>query len=124
MFLMENDLADIASMKTVVAQICRQTQECSYFLCDYSKTKNFCESTRDTWSSSSSHLPCFAGIRLGKNVLSQTDDTITTYNAVFDDLMEQFRNRAARDTVVVVHRVLEGVQELSEWFMLQTLDYF
>jgi len=69
-------------------------------------------------------LTFFAGIRLGKNVLSQTDGMVTTYNAVFDDLMEQFRNRAARDTVVVVHRVLEGVQELSECFMRQTLDYF
>lgn len=43
---------------------------------------------------------------------------------MFDDLMQQFRDRAARDTVVVVHRMLEGIQELSRCFMLSTLDVF
>ena len=66
----------------------------------------------------------FAGIRLSKNVISQTGDTVQTYNAVFDDLMEQFRDRAARDTDMVVNWVLEGVQELSECFMWQILHDF
>ncbi|KAG1792328.1 uncharacterized protein HD556DRAFT_1380511 [Suillus plorans] len=94
-FLTENDLAALTSMKSVVVRICQQTLECSYFLRDYSKSKNF-------W------------IRLGRNVVSETDGRVKGYNTVFDDLMQQFRDRAARDTVVVVHRIkLEGIQELG-----------
>jgi hypothetical protein len=37
---------------------------------------------------------------------------------MFDNLIQQFQDRAAQDTAVVVHRILEGVQELSKCFMI------
>ncbi|KAG1896785.1 uncharacterized protein F5891DRAFT_1192682 [Suillus fuscotomentosus] len=42
MFLAENDLAALRSIKSVVVRICQQTLERSYFLRDYSKSQNFC----------------------------------------------------------------------------------
>lgn len=95
MFLTENDLAALTSMKSVVVRIFQQTLEHYYFLRDYSKSQNF-------W------------IRPGKNVVSETYVTVKGYNTVFDDLMQQFRDRAAWDMVVVVHWMLEGIQELIE----------
>jgi len=116
-FFKEDHLEDIKSMKSIVTRICQQTVECCYFLRDYSKTKNFCESTNDKVVIIELTQFFFAGIRLGKNLMSDTDNTVKGYNAVFDGLMQQFRHTAARDTVVVVHRVLEGVQGFGKCFM-------
>lgn len=46
-------------------------------------------------------------IRLGKNFFSEKGSLVDRYNATFDDLMEDFRNGATRETLVVVHRIWE-----------------
>lgn len=66
MFLTENDLAALTSMKSVVVRICQQTLECSYFLRDYSKSQNFYELNSNVRSSFSSHKSYISGIRPGK----------------------------------------------------------
>ena len=41
------------------------------------------------------------------------------YNDVFDNLLQEFRDRAAGDTLVVVHRIWEDltkVDDLREYF--------
>lgn len=53
------------------------------------------------------------GTRLLKNLISETDARVGKYNSVFDELMHQFRNRAAGDTLVVVHRIWEGIKGLE-----------
>jgi hypothetical protein len=53
------------------------------------------------------------GTRLLKNLISETDARVRRYNNVFDELMQQFRNRAAGDTLVVVHRIWEGIKDLE-----------
>jgi hypothetical protein len=53
------------------------------------------------------------GMRLLKNLISETDARVRNYNNVFDELMQQFRNRAAGDTLVVVHRIWEGIKGLE-----------
>ena len=45
------------------------------------------------------------GTRLRKNLISETDARVRIYNNVFDEPMQQFRNGAAGDTMVVVHRI-------------------
>lgn len=53
------------------------------------------------------------GTRLLKNLISETDARVRNYNNVFDELMQQFRNKAAGDTLVVVHRIWEGIEGLE-----------
>ena len=40
-FLTQADLRDIKSMKTIVASICKQTLECSYFIQKYAQDTKF-----------------------------------------------------------------------------------
>ena len=59
------------------------------------------------------------GTRFVKNLLSDTDMRVRTYNNAFDSLLQQFRDRATRDTLVVVHRIWEDVKNqgnaFSDW---------
>jgi hypothetical protein len=81
-------LGQISSMRMVLGQISQQTLECAQFIKNYSETKNF-------WK------------RVGKNVVSETNDTIQRYRNVLDMLMENFRNQVSRDVAIHVHRTGE-----------------
>ena len=59
------------------------------------------------------HSSLIQGTRLLKNFISETDARVRNYNDVFDELMQQFRNRAAGDTLLVVHRIWEGIKGLE-----------
>ena len=47
------------------------------------------------------------------NLISETNTRVLNYNNVFDDLLQQFRDRAAGDTLVVVHRIWEAMKGLE-----------
>ena len=49
------------------------------------------------------------GTRLLKNFISETDVRVKGYNDIFDELLQQFHDKAAGDTLVVVHRIWEGL---------------
>ncbi|KAG1725688.1 uncharacterized protein EDB91DRAFT_1167458 [Suillus paluster] len=86
-FIAEDEaLAKIQSMLAIYGKIARQTLECADFITHYSETKS-------AWK------------RLGKHIASETDATIKSYNEALDGLMQQFRDRAVRDVVVIVHRM-------------------
>jgi len=51
----------------------------------------------------------YAGQRLAKNILKETNATIQNYNNVLDTLMQQFRDLAVRDTLINVHHIGESV---------------
>ena len=52
----------------------------------------------------------FQGTRLLKNLFSSKAETLVQdYNDVFDKLLREFHDRAAGDTLVVVHRIWEGL---------------
>jgi len=59
-------------------------------------------------------------MRLIKNLFSENDTLLQCYNDVFDKLLQEFRDRAAGDTLVVVHRIWEDlapkVNDLRESF--------
>ena len=59
-------------------------------------------------------------MRLLKNLFSETDTLVQRYNDVFNKLLQEFRDRAAGDTLVVVHRIWEDlgpkVDDLRESF--------
>ncbi|KAF8157858.1 hypothetical protein B0H34DRAFT_768765, partial [Crassisporium funariophilum] len=106
-FLVKSELKDIESMKTVIECICRQTLDCSYFIREYSQNEKF-------------------RTRLLKNFISETDEAVKRYNGVFDELLQQFRDRAAGDTLVVVHRIWEsmkGLDALAEDSSLNSIPY-
>jgi hypothetical protein len=48
-----------------------------------------------------------------KSFISETNERIQKYNEVFDELMQQFRDKAIRDTSVVVHRIWESPEGLG-----------
>ncbi|KAL4068657.1 hypothetical protein V8B97DRAFT_784170 [Scleroderma yunnanense] len=77
-------------MKDTLARIAQVINNCAQFIKNYSATKNF-------WR------------RLGKNIASETQTTIDEYNRALDDLMQQYRDRALRDTRINVYRVLEDL---------------
>ncbi|KAG2118697.1 uncharacterized protein F5147DRAFT_832558 [Suillus discolor] len=84
-FMAQDDsLEKIESMRGIVEKIVHQTLECARFIRDYSERKSF-------WK------------RVGKNIISETDDTIKQYNDALDGLMQQFRDQVDRDVAVFVH---------------------
>ncbi|KAG2104713.1 uncharacterized protein F5147DRAFT_762057 [Suillus discolor] len=79
----------ISSMRIILGQISQQTLECAQFIKNYSETKSF-------WK------------RLGKNVMSETKDTIQQYSDVLDTLMQNFRDQVAHDVAIHIHRTGKG----------------
>jgi len=102
-FVMQDDtLQQVSSMSTILGQISQQTLECARFIRDYSEKKNFCESPKHRYTLQIFNL--IIGKRLGKNIVSETDDTIQRYDDVLDALMQNFRDQVARDVAIYVHR--------------------
>ncbi|KAG1722648.1 uncharacterized protein EDB91DRAFT_1082712, partial [Suillus paluster] len=83
-------LAKIESMIAIYGKIARQTLECADFITHYSETKS-------------------AWLRLGKNIVSETDAKIQSFSEALDSLMQQFRDQAIRDAVVTIHRAGEDL---------------
>ena len=50
------------------------------------------------------------GMRLLKNFISETDARVKCYNDIFDELLQQFRDKAAGNTLVVVYRIWENLE--------------
>jgi hypothetical protein len=44
------------------------------------------------------------GTRLGKNVISETNNIIQKYNHVLDTLMQNFRDQVVRDVALFIHQ--------------------
>ncbi|KAG2361228.1 hypothetical protein BDR07DRAFT_76617 [Suillus spraguei] len=86
--MQEKTLRGIPSMQGIVGRIVQQTLECSQFIKDYSSTKNF-------WQ------------RLGKNVISEAENTTQQYISVLDALMQSFRDQVTLDVEIFVHRTGE-----------------
>ena len=119
-FLTGAELRDIEFMKTVVERICHQTLECSYFIREYSQNKKFRKNTCWHLGNCSRLTPLFfiQGTRLLKNFISETDARVKCYNDIFDQLLQQFRDKAASDTLVVVHRIWEGLGAQGSTFSI------
>ncbi|KAG1896111.1 uncharacterized protein F5891DRAFT_608090 [Suillus fuscotomentosus] len=66
-------LGQISSMRGILGQISQQTPECSRFIRDCSETKSF-------WK------------RLGKDILTETNNEIKRHSDALDALMQSFRN--------------------------------
>jgi ATP-dependent Lon protease len=88
----DEKLKQIVSMHAILGKISQQTRECARFITNYSKIKKI-------WK------------RLGEDVLSETDDTIKKYNDVFEGLMQNFQDQAARD--VAIHDIGSQVDDIA-----------
>ena len=60
--------------------------------------------------------PVRQGTRFIKNLFAGTDDRIKDFNSIFDKLMQEFRDGAVGDTLVIVHRIWEHLEALRESF--------
>ncbi|KAL4062780.1 WD40-repeat-containing domain protein [Scleroderma yunnanense] len=95
-FLLEEDtLANLDTMKDTLARIAHVISNSAQFIKDYSETKNFSS--------------VMLGKRLGKNIASETQAAVDDYSKALDELMQQYRDRAVRDTYINVYRVLEDL---------------
>ncbi|KAG2344492.1 hypothetical protein BDR05DRAFT_189862, partial [Suillus weaverae] len=97
-------LGQISSMRAILGKISQQTRECAHFIKNYSKTSNF-------W------------IRLGKNVFSETTDTIQQYSDAFDGLMQNFRDQVAHDVAIHIHDIAIHVHRTEEILDLSGMTY-
>jgi hypothetical protein len=55
-------------------------------------------------------------MRLLKSLFSETDARVQQYNSAFDQLLRNFHDRAAGNTLVVVHRIWEDMNALGIMF--------
>ena len=49
------------------------------------------------------------GTRLLKNFISETDGHVKCYNDIFDKLLQQFHDKAAGNTLVIMHHIWEAL---------------
>jgi len=106
-FLLEGDtLGNLITMKDAIERIARVISDCADFIVNYSKKKSFCGLFR-LLPCQHSDLGLILAKRLGKNILSETQTVVTDHINALDDLMQQYRDHAIRDTHVNVHRGLE-----------------
>ena len=97
-------LAEIATMQELYGKLARQTLECADFIVHYAETKSACKSTALRHLHPAFNNIFWTGKRLAKDVFRDTGSAIQSYNNVFDNLMQQFRDGAVRDIVVNVYR--------------------
>ncbi|KXN81645.1 hypothetical protein AN958_04067 [Leucoagaricus sp. SymC.cos] len=103
-FLISEGMEQIEGMKTVVRRISEQTLECAYFIQAYLKNKPF-------W------------LRLLKNSYSEATKQVQSYNETFENLLQEFRDKAVRDTSLVVHRVWHEVKSTADKMDLNNIPY-
>ncbi|KAI5990660.1 hypothetical protein EDD15DRAFT_2578411 [Pisolithus albus] len=90
-FLSEDEIfKNIDSMRDPLAKIARVISACAHFVADYSETTNF-------WK------------RLGKNIVCETQTTVSNYTKMLDELMQQYRDCQTRDIQITIYRVLEDL---------------
>ncbi|KIK26405.1 hypothetical protein PISMIDRAFT_94982 [Pisolithus microcarpus 441] len=86
----EETIKKIDSMRGPLAKIARVINACAQFIKDYSETTNF-------WK------------RLGKNIMRETQTTVSNYTTTLDELMQQYRDCQTCDIQINMYRVLEGL---------------
>ncbi|KIO07639.1 hypothetical protein M404DRAFT_391033, partial [Pisolithus tinctorius Marx 270] len=77
-------------MKDTLAKIARAISDSAQFINNYSATKSF-------WK------------RTAKNIFSETQTVVDGYAKALDNLMQQYRDRAIRDTQVNTYRIFEDL---------------
>ena len=60
--------------------------------------------------------PACQGTRVIKNLFSGTVDRVKEFNGVFDKLMQEFRDNAEANTLVVVHWIWDHLEGLRGFF--------
>jgi hypothetical protein len=100
-------------MRDILGKISQQTRECAHFIKNYSETCNFCECCKLLRSVPSQASTITTGKRLGKNVLSETTNTIQKYSDVFDRLMQNFRDQVAHDVAIHIHNIGTHVHDID-----------
>jgi hypothetical protein len=108
--MQDNTLGGIPSMQSIIGRIVQQTLECSQFIKDYSATKNFCEEVMNYCALFICSYIVIIGLRLGKNIISETDNATQKYIDVLDELMQSFRDQVTRDVEIFVHRTGKGCE--------------
>jgi hypothetical protein len=59
---------------------------------------------------------------MGKNMIDDTNGKVQNFSKVLDSLMQQFRDRAARETVIDVHRMSKICPQIHSQLWLTLCD--
>jgi hypothetical protein len=114
-FITQDKMLDrISSMHAILGKVSQQTRECAHFIRKYSETRNFCECQKLLRSVPSQASTIITGKRIGKNVLSETTDTIQKYSDVFDGLMQNFRHQVTRDVAIHIQDIAVHVHRTGK----------
>ena len=95
----------INSARDVLGEIAQAVLECAHFIAKYSETRNFCMLATCVLGIKCLIFPI--GLRLGKNVFSETATKVSNYNSKLDRLMQEFRDRALLD----IHHTVQHLRE-------------
>ncbi|KIM51381.1 hypothetical protein SCLCIDRAFT_1224567, partial [Scleroderma citrinum Foug A] len=94
-FLLEPDTkANLNAMKDTLTHIAQVVSSCAQFIENYAETKSF-------WKQAT------------KDIFSETQSVIDEYTKALDELMQEFRDRAVRDTYISIHHVLDVLEDLN-----------
>jgi hypothetical protein len=111
----DEKLKQIVSMHTILGRISQPTHECVQPITNYSETRNSCECYKLLRSAPPRASTIITGKGLGKDVLSETNDTIKKYSDVFDKLMQNFWDQVAHNIAIHVHRTGKHSDVLLTW---------
>ena len=109
-------LKKVESQKPIIISLTNQTVECSYFIRDYAKNKNFC--MLDPQCQLAIADDFCSGKRTAKNLMSDVDIKVKQYKETFNQLRLGLQGHAVIHTEITVLRVLDVVGdlcEISEW---------
>jgi hypothetical protein len=111
-------LKKIESHREVIARLMKQTTICAHFISSYAEKKNFCMMfLRISEDQHFHHYLFLSGIRMGTHLVSNADDTIKEFQAVFSQLKAEFQGRAVVHIEISAMRILDNVESIGACFV-------
>jgi hypothetical protein len=99
------ELSDKSPTKDILGKITDQTVECASFVENYQREK-YCEYYRLVRSAPSQASTVITVGRVGEGLFKDVSGTIERYNAVFDTLMQKYRDHLALGVAINVHDIV------------------
>ena len=112
-------LKAVEAHKGPIKLLLQQITECGYFIAEYAKQNNFCQSSFPLPSPS---LTSISGIRTAKYTLTDIDGRITEYENKLRELKTAFLEGVTLQTGVTVFRMMNVVQNIGRFCLLRMLQ--
>ena len=109
-------LKAVKAHKEPIKLLLQQVTECGYFIAEYAKQNNFCQSSFLLQSPS---LILISGIRTAKYTLTDIDGRITEYENKLRELKAAFLEGVTLHSGVTVFRMMNVVQNIGRFCLLR-----